>query len=46
MLAGGMFPGWSLLWSPLLSAVLWPAVTWALLMPQRRPPDPDKHRPL
>ena len=46
MLAGGMFPGWSLLWSPLLSALLWPAVAWALLMPQRRPPDPDKHRPL
>ena len=46
LLAGGMFPGWSLLWSPLLSALLWPLVTWALLMPQRRPPDPDKHRPL
>ena len=46
LLAGGMFPGWSLLWSPLLSALLWPMVSWALLMPQRRPPDPDKHRPL
>ena len=46
LLAGGMFPGWSLVWSPLLSALLWPAVTWVLLMPQRRPPDPDKHRPL
>ena len=27
-------------------ALLWPLATWCLLAPQRRPPDPDKHRPL
>lgn len=43
---GGTFPGWSLLLSPLLEAALWPLATLALLAPQRRPPDPDKHRPL
>ena len=43
---GGMFPGWTLIFSPLLDALLWPLATWCLLAPQRRPPDPDKHRPL
>jgi rod shape-determining protein MreD len=26
--------------------LLWPVATWLLLAPQRRPPDPDKNRPL
>ncbi len=46
MLAGGMFPGWSLLLAPLAEALLWPLATWLLLAPQRRPPDPDENRPL
>ncbi len=46
MLSGGMFPGWQLLFAPLLEAILWPLVTALLLAPQRRPPDPDQNRPL
>ena len=46
MLAGGMFPGWNLLVAPVIEALLWPMATWLLLAPQRRAPDPDKHRPL
>lgn len=46
MIAGGMFPGWDLLLAPVLEALLWPLVTWVLLAPQRRPPDPDENRPL
>jgi rod shape-determining protein MreD len=44
--AGGMFPGWQLLLAPLVEAFLWPLANWLLLAPQRRPPDPDKNRPL
>jgi rod shape-determining protein MreD len=29
-----------------LQAVMWPVITVLLLAPQRRAPDPDKHRPL
>ena len=46
LLAGDMFPGWWLLAAPLLEAALWPPVTWLLLAPQRRAPDPDQNRPL
>jgi len=46
MLAGGMFPGWELALAPLFEALLWPIVSVLLLAPQRRPPDPDKNRPL
>ncbi|MFT3663737.1 rod shape-determining protein MreD [Piscinibacter sp.] len=46
MVAGGMFPGWELLLAPVFEALLWPLVTWILLAPQRRPPDPDENRPL
>ena len=46
MIAGGMFPGWSLLLAPVLEALLWPVVTLLLLAPQRRAPDPDQNRPL
>ena len=46
ILAGGLFPGWSFLWPPVLQALMWPFVTVLLLAPQRRAPDPDKHRPL
>ena len=44
--SGGEFPGWELLLSPLFEALLWPVVSLLLLAPQRRAPDPDKHRPL
>ena len=46
LLAGGMFPGWSVLAAPVLEAVLWPVATLLLLAPQRRAPDPDLNRPL
>lgn len=34
--AGDPFPGWPLFVGPLVGAMLWPAVTWFLLLPQRR----------
>jgi rod shape-determining protein MreD len=46
MLAGGAFPGWSLLLSPVLEAMLWPVANIVLLAPQLRAPDPDANRPL
>jgi rod shape-determining protein MreD len=46
LLAGGMFPGWSIILAPVLEALLWPVANWLLLAPQRRPPDPDENRPL
>jgi rod shape-determining protein MreD len=46
LLAGGAYPGSSLLLAPVLEAVLWPVVSILLLMPQRRAPDPDENRPL
>ena len=46
MVAGGMFPGWSLLLAPVFEALLWPVATLLLLAPQRRAPDPDQNRPL
>ena len=46
LLSGGLWPGWWLLGAPLLEALLWPLASWALLAPQRRPPDPDGNRPL
>ena len=35
--AGNDFPGWPILIGPLAGAILWPLVTWLLLLPQRRP---------
>ncbi len=34
--AGDPFPGWAILVGPLAGALLWPAATWLLLLPQRR----------
>jgi rod shape-determining protein MreD len=34
--AGASFPGWALLVGPLEGALLWPVLSWLLLMPQRR----------
>ena len=46
MIAGGTFPGWTLLLAPLLEALMWPVVSVLLLAPQRRAPDRDENRPL
>ena len=46
LLAGGAFPGVTVLLSPLVEALLWPVVSVILLAPQRRAPDPDENRPL
>jgi rod shape-determining protein MreD len=34
--AGDPFPGWPLYISPLAGALLWPLLSWLLLLPQRR----------
>jgi rod shape-determining protein MreD len=34
--AGDPFPGWAIYLSPLAGAVLWPMVSWLLVLPQRR----------
>jgi rod shape-determining protein MreD len=36
MAAGAELPGWPMLVGPLAGALLWPLVTWLLLLPQRR----------
>jgi len=46
LLAGGMFPGLSILFAPVIEGLLWPVVSVILLAPQRRAPDPDENRPL
>ena len=46
MIAGSMLPGWELMMAPVFESLLWPVVTWLLLAPQRRAPDPDENRPL
>jgi len=34
--AGDPFPGWPIIVGPIFGALLWPLVTWLLLLPQRR----------
>jgi rod shape-determining protein MreD len=46
LMGGGLFPGWLILLSPLLEALLWPVASVLLLVPQRRAPNPDQNRPL
>jgi rod shape-determining protein MreD len=46
MMAGGAFPGFLMLLAPVLESLLWPVVSVILLLPQRRSPNPDAHRPL
>ena len=46
LIVGGVAPGWLTLLAPLLEAALWPVLTWLLLAPQRRAPNPDADRPL
>ncbi|KQT12991.1 rod shape-determining protein MreD [Ramlibacter sp. Leaf400] len=46
MIAGGVFPGFSIVLAPVIESLLWPVVSILLLAPQRRAPDPDENRPL
>ncbi|HSV82020.1 MAG TPA: rod shape-determining protein MreD [Ramlibacter sp.] len=46
LLAGGAYPGPSILLAPVLEAALWPVASVLLLLPQQRAPDPDENRPL
>ncbi|MDD2926359.1 rod shape-determining protein MreD [Rhodoferax sp.] len=46
LLAGGVFPSWSIVLAPFIEALLWPLVSVLLLLPQRQAPDPDANRPL
>jgi rod shape-determining protein MreD len=34
--AGAPFPGWAIYMSPMAGALLWPMVSWLLILPQRR----------
>jgi rod shape-determining protein MreD len=45
-IAGGMFPGWTFFLSSFTSALLWPAVSFILLLPQRQPESVDQTRPI
>jgi rod shape-determining protein MreD len=36
VVAGNAFPGWAMFVGPLAGAMLWPMLSWILLMPQRR----------
>ena len=36
IVAGDPFPGWAVYASPLAGALLWPLVSWLLVLPQRR----------
>lgn len=45
LLSGGVFPGLSVLLSPLFEALLWPLASWLLLAPQRRSLDNNENRP-
>jgi rod shape-determining protein MreD len=44
--AGADFPDWSVWAPPLIGAVLWPALSFVLLAPQRRPVEIDETRPI
>jgi len=46
MMAGGAFPGYLLLLAPILESLLWPVASVLMLLPQKRTPNPDAHRPL
>ena len=45
-IAGGMFPGWTFFLSSFTSALLWPVVSFLLLLPQRQPESVDQTRPI
>jgi rod shape-determining protein MreD len=45
-IAHGMFPGWSFFLSSFTAALLWPVVSFFLLLPQRQPENVDQTRPI
>lgn len=46
MISGSAFPGLLMVLAPMIESLLWPVVSVVLLLPQRRAPNPDAHRPL
>ncbi|MGE5824731.1 MAG: rod shape-determining protein MreD [Bacteroidota bacterium] len=44
--AGAELPGWQVLIGPVIGAVLWPLVSFLLLIPQRHPVEPQEPRAL
>ena len=46
MAAGGEFPGWSWLLSSVTTTLLWPPLTYLLLLPQYQPMEKDENRPI
>lgn len=46
LIAGGTWPGWWYFSGSVIAAALWPAVSHALLAPQRRPESVDENRPI
>lgn len=46
MMVGGVFPGFLMLFAPVIESLLWPIATVLLLLPQMQAPDPDANRPL
>ncbi len=44
MVAGGQYPGWTYFAGSVIAAALWPFTTYLLLLPQRRPRDPNEPR--
>ena len=46
MIANGLFPGVGYFAGSLVAAALWPAVSFLLLLPQRRPERVDQNRPI
>ena len=45
-MAGGAFPGFAWFLGSAIAALLWPAATFLLLLPQRRPENVDVDRPI
>ncbi len=46
LVAGGVFPGLMYFSGTFIAAALWPAVSFLLLLPQRRPESVDENRPI
>jgi rod shape-determining protein MreD len=46
LLTGDFSPGWPVVLSPVIEALLWPVASVLLLLPQRQAPDRDENRPL
>ncbi|MDD5295508.1 MAG: rod shape-determining protein MreD [Rhodocyclaceae bacterium] len=46
LVAGAGFPGWAYFLSSLSEVLLWPPITYLLLLPQYQPVDKDKNRPI